>query len=166
MKNVLVYNIVQDKIRYEHELLLDYFRAQVDNSLRLGWKKEDIIIGTNFDFEHNGVKNIKLNNICTDNIFNNKWWGMLELMKGGHIDGSEVTDILAYDGDLHSYSSPRLYTDNTHGIEPSDLDNTCIISNLNSNLCDNSHISACLDPNLVYKSNLPVHAIILLVLYH
>ena len=86
MKNVLVYNVVQDKIRYEHELLLDYFRAQVDNSLRLGWKREDIIIGTNFDFEHNGVKNIKLNNICTDNIFNNKWWGMLELMKGGHID--------------------------------------------------------------------------------
>ena len=37
------------------------------------------------------------------------------LLKGGHIDGSEVTDILAYDGDLHSYSSPRLYTDNTHG---------------------------------------------------
>ena len=53
MKNVLVYNIVDDKKRYDNELLFNYFRAQVDNSLRLGWKKEDIIIGTNFDFEHN-----------------------------------------------------------------------------------------------------------------
>ena len=33
-----------------NELLFNYFRAQVDNSLRLGWKREDIIIGTNFDF--------------------------------------------------------------------------------------------------------------------
>lgn len=37
------------------------------------------------------------------------------LLKGGHIDGSEVTDILAYDGGLRSYSSPRLRTKNTHG---------------------------------------------------
>jgi len=86
MKNVYIYNVVEDNIRYDNELLLNYFRAQVDNSLRFGWKKEDIIIGTNFDFEHNGVKNIKLKNICTTNIFNNKWYGMLELMNNGYID--------------------------------------------------------------------------------
>ena len=86
MKNVYIYNVVEDNIRYDNELLLNYFRAQVDNSLRFGWKKEDIIIGTNFDFEHNGVKNIKLENICTTNIFNNKWYGMLELMNNGYID--------------------------------------------------------------------------------
>ena len=86
MKNVLVYNIVDDKKRYDNELLFNYFRAQVDNSLRLGWKKEDIIIGTNFDFEHNGVKNIELKNVCTSNVFNNKWYGMLELMENGHLD--------------------------------------------------------------------------------
>tara|TARA_B100000475_G_C14965154_1_gene301538 strand:+ start:115 stop:840 length:726 start_codon:yes stop_codon:yes gene_type:complete len=86
MKNVYIYNVVEDNIRYDNELLLNYFRAQVDNSLRFGWKKQDIIIGTNFDFEHNGVKNIKLENICTTNIFNNKWYGMLELMNNGYID--------------------------------------------------------------------------------
>ena len=86
MKNVYIYNVVEDNIRYDNELLLNYFRAQVDNSLRFGWKKEHIIIGTNFDFEHNGVKNIKLENICTTNIFNNKWYGMLELMNNGYID--------------------------------------------------------------------------------
>jgi len=86
MKNVLIYNIIENKKRYENELLFNYFRAQVDNSLRLGWKREDIIIGTNFDFEHNGVKNIKLENVCTEHIFNNKWYGMLELMEKGYID--------------------------------------------------------------------------------
>ena len=86
MKNVYIYNVVEDNIRYDNELLLNYFRAQVDNSLRFGWKKEHIIIGTNFDFEHNGVKNIKLENICTTNIFNNKWYGMLELIETGKLN--------------------------------------------------------------------------------
>ena len=48
MKNVLIYNIVDNKKRYDNELLFNYFRAQVDNSIRLGWDREDIIIGTNF----------------------------------------------------------------------------------------------------------------------
>ena len=86
MKNVLIYNIVEDKKRYDNKLLFNYFRAQVDNSLRLGWNKEDIIIGTNFDFEHEGVKNIELKNVCTTNIFNNKWYGILELMEGGYLE--------------------------------------------------------------------------------
>ena len=86
MKNVLVYNIVDDKKRYDNELQFNYFRAQVDNSLRFGWKNEDIIIGTNFEFEHNGVKNIELKNVCTTNIFNNKWYGILELMNDGHLE--------------------------------------------------------------------------------
>tara|TARA_Y100001963_G_C6711152_1_gene414319 strand:- start:419 stop:1147 length:729 start_codon:yes stop_codon:yes gene_type:complete len=86
MKNVLVYNIIENKKRYDNELLFNYFRAQVDNSLRFGWKKDDIIIGTNFSFEHKGVKNIELKNICTENIFNNKWYGMLELIEQGVLD--------------------------------------------------------------------------------
>ena len=80
MKNVLIYNIVEDKKRYDNELLFNYLRAQIDNSLNFGWKKEDIILGTNFDFKHRGVGNIKLNNICEYNVFNNKWYGIQELM--------------------------------------------------------------------------------------
>ena len=85
MKNVLIYNIIDDKKRYDNELLFNYFRAQVDNSLRLGWERDDIIIGTNFDFEHNGVKNIELKNICESNVFNNKWYGIEELMSSGKL---------------------------------------------------------------------------------
>jgi len=33
-----------------------YLKLQVEHSLRLGWKKEDIIIGTNFPFDFMGVK--------------------------------------------------------------------------------------------------------------
>ena len=86
MKNVYVYNIVADKKRYDDELLFNYFKAQVDNSLRFGWDKKDIIIGTNFEFEHNGVSNIPLKNICETNVFNNKWYGILELMKMGYLN--------------------------------------------------------------------------------
>ena len=86
MKNVLIYNIIKGKERYDNELLFNYFRAQVENSLRLGWQKEDIIIGTNFDFEHKDVKNVELKKVCTTNIFNNKWYGILELMEGGYLE--------------------------------------------------------------------------------
>ena len=37
------------------------------------------------------------------------------LLKGGHMDGSEVTDILAYQGGVRTYSSPRLNSKDTHG---------------------------------------------------
>jgi|TARA_B110000263_G_C15258091_1_gene487450 hypothetical protein len=86
MKNVYVYNIVADKRRYDDELLFNYFKAQVDNSLRFGWDRKDIVIGTNFTFEHNGVNNIHLENICETNIFNNKWYGISELMEMGYLD--------------------------------------------------------------------------------
>ena len=33
-------------------------KIQIDNSLELGWKKEDIILATNFPYEYKGVKSI------------------------------------------------------------------------------------------------------------
>ncbi len=86
MKNVYIYNVVENNKRYDNELLLNYFRAQVDNSLRFGWKREDIIIGTNFSFQHNGVSNIQLENVCEKHIFNNKWYGILELMEKDYLN--------------------------------------------------------------------------------
>ncbi len=37
------------------------------------------------------------------------------LLKGGHLDGDEVTDILIENGDITTYSSPRIITRHTHG---------------------------------------------------
>lgn len=81
MLNVLIYNIVEDKHRYSTEVVENYLRAQVDNSLRLGWKKDEIIIGTNFQFTYNGVSNYKLEEVSEFNVFCNKWYGMNELVK-------------------------------------------------------------------------------------
>jgi len=80
MKNVLIYNIIDEK-RCPNDILINLLKAQIDNSLRFNWDPKDIILGTNFDFEYKGVKNHKLNNICTYNPFVNKWYGMLELME-------------------------------------------------------------------------------------
>ena len=86
MKNVLVYNIIDEKRRFDDDVLFNYFKSQIENSLRFGWHKDDLIIGTNFEFEYEGVKNILLKNICDYNVFNNKWYGLLELMVGGYLD--------------------------------------------------------------------------------
>ena len=46
----MIYNKITDKPRWTDEDLFQSFRAQIDNSIERGWKREDIIIGTNFDF--------------------------------------------------------------------------------------------------------------------
>ena len=86
MKNVLIYNKVGEKTRHSDDLLDRYLKAQVHNSLDLGWKPEDIIIGTNFDFEHMGVKNVKLEIVFMSNCYMNKWLGMLEMMESEVLD--------------------------------------------------------------------------------
>tara|TARA_Y100000310_G_C20390295_1_gene672420 strand:+ start:35 stop:754 length:720 start_codon:yes stop_codon:yes gene_type:complete len=95
MKNVLVYNIVNNKERYDTELLFNYFRAQIDNSLNCGWDKKDIILATNFDFNYKDIESVRLNNICEYNIFNNKWYGIHELMSTGVL----VDDFWFHDQD-------------------------------------------------------------------
>ncbi|MDI9334482.1 MAG: bifunctional hydroxymethylpyrimidine kinase/phosphomethylpyrimidine kinase [Cytophagales bacterium] len=37
------------------------------------------------------------------------------LLKGGHLAGDDVTDVLLANGKLHSFSSPRIASHNTHG---------------------------------------------------
>ncbi len=82
----MIYNIVDTNRRHADEELIKLFQAQIDNSLDYGWNPSDIILGTNFNFEYKGIKSYQLNDICNFNIFNNKWYGMLELMKMGILD--------------------------------------------------------------------------------
>lgn len=55
MKNLLIYTGPNKKFDEEHAILA---KIQIDNSLDLGWKKEDILIATDFSFEYNGVKSL------------------------------------------------------------------------------------------------------------
>lgn len=57
MKNLLIYTGPNKKLKPEDETLL---KIQVDNSLDLGWRKEDIILAFDFPFEYKGIKSINL----------------------------------------------------------------------------------------------------------
>lgn len=59
MKNLLIYINPEKKFTAEHEALT---KIQIDNSLALGWLTTNIILVTNFDFEHRGVKSIIVGN--------------------------------------------------------------------------------------------------------
>jgi hypothetical protein len=57
MKNLLIYiNPIEDFGKEEKITI----KIQIDNSLDLGWKREDIMLFTNFDFEYNGIKAIEI----------------------------------------------------------------------------------------------------------
>lgn len=55
MKNLLIYLNPEKKFNKEHSLLV---KIQIDNSLRLGWDRNDIVLVTNFPYEYKGVKAI------------------------------------------------------------------------------------------------------------
>lgn len=64
MKNLMIYINPQKRFLNESEYLV---KRQTDNNLKLGWKKEDIILLTNFPYEHHGVKSM----VVEDNLFSN-----------------------------------------------------------------------------------------------
>lgn len=51
MKQILTY--VGNGFNSEHQMAV---KIQIDNSLRLGWKPEDIILATNFKYEYKGIQ--------------------------------------------------------------------------------------------------------------
>ena len=89
MKNIMIF---QDFVRgtygksWEEDELFNYFRAQIDNSILLGWDPKDIIILTNLPFEYKGVKIIRSNYICTYNKYFNKLLGIWELLHYRHVE--------------------------------------------------------------------------------
>jgi hypothetical protein len=63
MKQILVYISKYNKFDLESDVLI---KVQIDNSLELGWKTEDIILVTNFPYEYMGVRAIVIGdeNLC------------------------------------------------------------------------------------------------------
>jgi len=85
MKNVVIFQDFVKAKTYGHnwktEELFNYFKAQIDNSLRWGWKPEDIVVCTNLDFEYKDANIVRLENICQYNKYFNKQYGILELLE-------------------------------------------------------------------------------------
>jgi hypothetical protein len=84
MKNVMIFQNFVNGITYGHQWqqdeLFKYFRAQIDNSLRLGWKAEDIIICTNLSFSYKDITIVQLEHECKFNKYFNKQFGIWELL--------------------------------------------------------------------------------------
>jgi hypothetical protein len=85
MKNVMIFQNFVNGVTYGHQWqqdeLFNYFYAQIDNSLRLGWNLADIIIATNLDFNYKDISVIKLEHECTFNKYFNKQFGICELLE-------------------------------------------------------------------------------------
>lgn len=85
MKNVIIFQDFVEAKTYGHEWkqeeLFNYFRAQVDNSIRLGWKPEDIVICTNLPFKYRGVCILPLVDLCQHNKYFNKQYGIAEILR-------------------------------------------------------------------------------------
>jgi hypothetical protein len=84
MKNVVIFQDFVNDVTYGHQWrqdeLFKYFRAQIDNSILLGWNPEDIVICTNLDFEYRDVTIIRLEHECRFNKYFNKQYGIWELL--------------------------------------------------------------------------------------
>ncbi len=61
MKNLLVYTRDDGHFGKEAGRLA---KLQIDNSLDIGWKAEDILMFTNFEFEYHGVESTIIPNLC------------------------------------------------------------------------------------------------------
>jgi len=55
MKNILIFISPKKWFDDESSILV---KIQIDNSLDLGWKRDDIMLVTNFDYEYNGIKSL------------------------------------------------------------------------------------------------------------
>lgn len=84
MKQILTYISKDKDFNEEHKMAV---KIQIDNSLRLGWKPEDIILATNFPYEYNGVKSTVIddNNYCSHHWPATKIYVIVYLFKLGLI---------------------------------------------------------------------------------
>jgi hypothetical protein len=88
MKNLLVYVDPIKKYTNEHDILA---KIQIDNSLGLGWEKEDILLVTNFDYEYMGVKSTIVGTYETfDQSRSTKIHAINELFARGIIEDNHV----------------------------------------------------------------------------
>lgn len=84
----MIYTGPSKKLTAEDEILI---KIQIDNSLDLGWKKDDIILAFDFPFEYNGVRSLVLpDGLYYDFDLNaNKIPVLIYLIKNGMLDPKE-----------------------------------------------------------------------------
>lgn len=97
MKNVLVYTNPKKEFSEENKTLV---KIQIDNSLDLGWKREDILLFTNFPYEYNGVESKVVPNIyCPFDYTSNKIFVIFFLL------ATETFDDVCWYHDFDAYQN-------------------------------------------------------------
>ena len=123
MKNLLVYLNPLKRFNKEHKLLA---KIQIDNSLRLGWKPEDIILVTNFDYEYSGVRATIIPDkyYCNFRPFSTKTVAVAYLLEFWLLDPEEV--YWAHDFDAYQQekfdivlTKPMAFSDYGYSSKPS-----------------------------------------------
>ncbi len=119
MKNFFVANMQENSKRYSPERIEILVRAQIENSLELGWHREDIVFIANFDYEFMGVKALRapLNDFCFtgSKIFSLTWYVnhviMSDTIWAHDLDAWQNIAFghLVFDGDVGcaQYSNPK-----------------------------------------------------------
>lgn len=84
MKNLLIWIHPEKRFGDESKILV---KVQIDNSLDLGWKKEDILLITNFDYEYNGIKALVIGDegFCVHSPISTKTTTIVNLFERGLI---------------------------------------------------------------------------------
>ena len=102
MKNLLIYTNPKGEFSEENKTLM---KIQIDNSLDLGWKREDILIYTNFDYEYNGVKSRIVPYLHYEfDVTANKIPVIVYLIENGILEDGE----LYWYHDVDSYENDRI----------------------------------------------------------
>ena len=80
MKNLLIYINPSKDFEGEEKTTV---KIQIDNSLDLGWKKEDIMLVTNFPYEYNDVRSLVIGDDAYCHYFPrcSKWPAIIKLFE-------------------------------------------------------------------------------------
>jgi hypothetical protein len=100
------------KFRYENNLetIDGYLGLQIENSLRLGWSKSDIVLITNFSYSYMGIEANTIDEICGWSAFANKMVAVDQMVKKGVInDNFWIHDCDAYQ--LQPFTFPEFCKD-------------------------------------------------------
>lgn len=103
MKNILIYINPSRSFGEEEKTAI---KIQIDNSLDLGWKRKDLLLITNFDYEYNNVKAlvVKDDNFCTFCPAASKINAIIDLFKQNLIGSRGVKeDKIYWFHDLDAY---------------------------------------------------------------
>lgn len=84
---------LRGKGRYDEDKIIKLVKAQIDNSIELGWDPSDIILLTNFPFEFMGVK-------ATESDLNKHCWTGSKMFGIKHLFENDLTDDTIWSRDL------------------------------------------------------------------